>query len=77
MHAGMWQLLGGALPTERDESGAIFIDRDGVPSRALALALALALAPTLACTPPLGLARRALPLHPQLPARRHGPPATQ
>jgi len=77
----MWQLLGGALPTERDESGAIFIDRDGAPSRALtltlALALALALAPTLACTPPLGLARRALPLHPQLPARRHGPPATQ
>ena len=23
-----WQLLGGALPTERDESGAYFIDRD-------------------------------------------------
>ena len=73
----MWQLIGGALPTERDESGAFFIDRDGALTQTLALALALALAQTLACTLSLTLTltRRALPLRPQLPARRRGPPA--
>jgi hypothetical protein len=29
----MWQLIGGALPTERDETGAFFIDRDGAHFR--------------------------------------------
>ena len=71
----MWQLIGGALPTERDETGAFFIDRDGALTQTLTLALALAQAPACTLSLALALTRRALPPRPQLPARRRGPPA--